>query len=199
MSEKLPRIYLARHGETAWSLAGQHTSYTDVALTARGQEKARALGERLKAFSFVQVLTSPMQRARATCELAGLISTASLEPDLKEWNYGEYEGLKTDEILKQRPGWSLFRDGCPGGETPHQVGLRADRIISRLRAARGDVVIFSHGHLLRTLAARWLGLAVRAGQHFVLNAGSLSILGYEHERRDEPVVVLWNDDRHAPD
>lgn len=189
----LLRVYLARHGETAWTLSGQHTGRTDIALTPRGEADARRLGERLVGQSFAIVLTSPLQRARRTCELAGFGDRAAIEPDLREWDYGEFEGLKTAEIRERRPDWRLFRDGCPGGETASQVGVRADGVIARLRAASGDVLVFSHGHLLRVLTARWLGLPPDAGRLFLCDPTSLGNLGYEHDMPDEPVLRLWND------
>src|ERR687891_2098994 len=152
MSEALPVIYLARHGETAWSLSGQHTGRTDLPLTERGERNACRLGERLKGLAFVEVLTSPLQRAARTCELAGFGAVAKVDRDLLEWNYGEYEGRRTAEILAERPDWQLFRDGCPGGESPDRVGARADCLLSRVRAVRGDVLLFSSGHFLRVLA-----------------------------------------------
>ena len=182
-------LFLIRHGETAWSLSGQHTGTTDIPLTDNG----RCLAERLRLVlakeSFAQVLVSPMQRARETCELAGLGATAVVDPDLAEWNYGEYEGLKPEQVHGRAPGWLIFRDGCPGGETPEQVGARVDRVIARARAAAGNVALFAHGHLLRVLAARWIGLPVTAGQHFLLDTGSLCVLGYY---RDIPAVKFWN-------
>ena len=197
MSEPLPVIYVARHGETAWSLSGQHTGVTDLPLTDRGERNARRLGERLKGLTFTQVLTSPLQRAARTCELAGFGDGAEVDRDLLEWNYGEYEGRRTAEILAERPDWQLFRDGCPGGESPDQIGARADRVVSRLRAIRGDVLLFSSGHFLRVLAARWLGLEPGAGRYFLLSTASLGTLAYEHNNRSEPVIRLWNDTRHV--
>jgi broad specificity phosphatase PhoE len=198
MSQLLPAVYLARHGETAWSVSGQHTGRTDLPLTERGERNARRLGERLKGLTFAKVFTSPLQRARRSCELAGFGAVALVDPDLVEWNYGDYEGKKTAEILKERPRWQLFRDGCPGGEGPADVGARADRVIARLRAADGDVLVFSSGHILRTIAARWLGLEPAAGQYFLLGTAALSILGYDHDRT-EPAVRLWNDLHHTGD
>jgi broad specificity phosphatase PhoE len=195
MSKALPKIYLARHGETAWSLSGQHTGVTDIPLTEHGERNARSLGERLRGMAFVQVLTSPLQRARRTCELAGFGAQAEVDADLVEWNYGDYEGKRTADIRKERPDWFLFRDGCPGGETPEVVAARADRIVARLRALNGDVLIFSHGHFLRVLAARWLGKPASDGRFLLLSTAALSILGYEHNL-DEPVLRLWNDDQH---
>jgi broad specificity phosphatase PhoE len=192
MSEAFSVIHLARHGETAWSLSGQHTGRTDLPLTERGERAARALGERLRGRKFTRIFTSPLQRAVRTCELAGFGSASEIDPDLAEWDYGEYEGRRTAEIHAERPGWLLFRDGCPGGEAPEQVGARADRVIARLRAVSGDVLVFSSGHFLRVLTARWLGLEVAAGRYFLLGTASLSVLGYEHDRT-EPVIRLWNE------
>ena len=197
MSEPLPVVYLARHGETAWSLSGQHTGRTDLPLTERGEHQARALGERLRGVHFVKVLTSPSQRARRTAELAGFGSAAEIDPDLAEWDYGQYEGRRTADILVERPGWFLFRDGAPGGETPDQVAERADRVIQRVRAVGGNVLIFSSAHFLRVLAARWLGLEAAGGRYLVLGTSSLSILGYEHNLA-EPVIRLWNE-THQPE
>jgi broad specificity phosphatase PhoE len=197
MSEPLPVIYVARHGETAWSLSGQHTGVTDLPLTERGERNARRLGERLKGLTFTRVLTSPLQRAARTCELAGFGAGAEVDRDLLEWNYGEYEGRRTAEILAERPDWQLFRDGCPGGESPDQIGARADRVVSRLRAIRGDVLLFSSGHFLRVLAARWLELEPAAGRYFLLSTASLGMLAYEHNNLTEPVIRLWNDTRHV--
>lgn len=194
MSQALPMVYLARHGETAWSLSGQHTGLTDIPLTERGEQNARSLGQRLQGLTFARVLTSPLQRARKTCELASFGSVAVVDPDLVEWNYGAYEGRKTAEILQERPNWQLFRDGCPGGESVTDVGARADRVIARLRAVGGNVLLFSSGHFLRVLSARWLGLDAAGGRYLYLATASLSILGYEHNT-DEPVLRLWNDAR----
>jgi broad specificity phosphatase PhoE len=196
MSKELPVIYLARHGETAWSLTGQHTGLTDLPLTERGEQNARALGERLVGLSFAKVFTSPLQRAARTCELTGFGDVAAVDRDLLEWNYGQYEGRRTAEIHAERPDWQLFRDGCPGGESPDQVGARADRALSRLRAVQGDVLLFSSGHFLRVLAARWLGLEPAAGRFFLLSTASLSALGYEHNL-SQPVIRLWDDTRHV--
>jgi len=198
MSETLPAAYLARHGETAWSLTGQHTGLTDLPLTERGERNARRLGERLAGLPFAKVFTSPLQRAARTCELAGFGSTAEVDRDLVEWNSGNYEGLRTKEIRAKRPDWLLFRDGCPAGEAPDQVGARADHVVSRVRGIKGDVLIFSSGHLLRVLAARWLGLEPAAGRIFMLNTASLSVLGYENSL-SQPVIQLWNDTAHVHD
>jgi len=188
----LAEAYYIRHGETAWSLSGRHTGTTDIPLTARGAAEARALAPRLSAIAFVRVLTSPRERARRTCELAGLGAQAVIEPDLVEWNYGAYEGLVSAEIRRQRPDWNLFRDGCPGGESPQEVAARADRLIARLRQLDGPVALFSHGHFGRMLGARWVGFEPAQGQRLLLDPASVSILGYEHESRDEPVLAKWN-------
>jgi probable phosphoglycerate mutase len=192
----LPVVYLARHGETAWSLTGQHTGLTDLPLTERGEQNARRLGERLGGLTFAKVFTSPLKRAARTCELAGFGAAAEADRDLVEWNYGDYEGRRTVDIHKERPDWQLFRDGCPGGETLGQVAARADRVIGRVRAVEGDVLLFSSGHILRVLAARWLALQPEYGKLFFLSTASLSMLGYEHNR-ESPVVRLWNDTRHV--
>ena len=197
MSEELPTIYLARHGETAWSLSGQHTGVTDLPLTERGERNARQLGERLKGLTFATVFTSPLQRATRTCELAGFGAAAEADRDLMEWNYGEYEGRRTAEILAERPDWQLFRDGCPKGESPSEVGKRADRVVSRVRAVHGNVLLFSSGHFSRVFAARWLGLEPAAGKYFLLSTASLGMLAYEHNNPSEPVIRLWNDTRHV--
>ncbi|MGH7178738.1 MAG: histidine phosphatase family protein [Tepidisphaeraceae bacterium] len=196
MNTALPVVLLARHGETAWSLTGQHTGLTDLPLTDRGERNALALGERLRGLAPAGVFTSPLKRASRTCELAGFGAAAQIDCDLVEWNYGQYEGLRTSEILAARPGWNLFADGCPGGESPADVAARADRIIARVRAIAGDVLIFSSGHFLRTLAARWLRLDPSAGGFFLLSTAALSILGYEHDR-SEPVIRLWNETSHV--
>ena len=197
MSETLPVIYLARHGETAWSLTGQHTGLTDLPLSEQGEREARRLGERLRGMTFARVFTSPLQRATRTCELAGFQARAEVDRDLVEWNYGQYEGLRSAEIRVERPDWSLFRDGCPGGESPDQVAARADRVVSRVREVAGDVLLFSSGHILRMLAARWLGLEPRTGRYFLLSTASLSALGYEHGR-GQPVIRLWNETQAPP-
>jgi probable phosphoglycerate mutase len=192
MSAALPIICLARHGETAWSLSGQHTGLTDLPLTKCGELNAQSLGRRLRDITFAKVFTSPLKRAVRTCELAGFWGAAEIDRDLLEWNYGQYEGLRTKEIHEQRPGWQLFRDGCPGGETADQVGVRADRIVARARSFSGNVLLFSSGHFLRVLTARWLGLDASSGRYFMLDTGSLSILGYEHDQ-SEPAIRHWND------
>ncbi len=196
MSIALPIVYLVRHGETAWSLSGRHTGRTDLPLTERGEREADRLGERLKGLAFARVFTSPLRRAARSCELAGFGGAAEVDPDLAEWDYGEYEGRRTVDIRAERPGWRLFRDGCPGGESPEQIGERADRVVRRVRAVRGDVLIFSSGHFLRVLSARWLGLAPVAGGYFLLDTASLCALSYEHEL-SEPAIRLWNDTGHG--
>ena len=182
-------VFTIRHGETAWSLSGQHTGTTDIPLTDNGRRLAERLRPVLAKQRFALVLASPLQRARETCDLAGLGDRAVTDPDLVEWNYGEYEGLTPKQIHHARPGWLIFRDGCPGGETPEQVGARVDRVIARARAAEGDVALFAHGHVLRVLVARWIGLPAGSGQHFLLDTGTLCVLGYY---RDVPAVKVWN-------
>jgi broad specificity phosphatase PhoE len=192
MSDALPIVYLARHGETAWSLSGQHTGLTDLPLTAAGERNAADLGVRMRGLVHQRVLTSPLARARRTCELAGFGAGAEVDADLVEWDYGDYEGLQSVEILAQRPGWKLFRDGCPGGESPADVMGRARRVVERLRAAPGNTIVFSSGHFLRMLTASWLGLEPQAGALWILGTTSLSALGYEHDLT-EPVIRFWND------
>ncbi len=189
-------IYLARHGETAWTLSGQHTGLTDLPLTEHGEQNAISIGKRLKGLAFAKVFTSPLQRARRTCELAGFGAVAEIDPDLVEWNYGEYEGLTSAQVHAKNPDWKLFRDGCPGGETVAQIGARADRVVARVRGIQGNVLVFSSGHILRVLAARWLGLEASGGQYFLLSTAALSQLGYEHDLT-EPAIRLWNDTSHA--
>lgn len=197
MSRHLPIVYLARHGETAWTISRQHTGLTDLPLTERGERTARRLGERLKGLTFANVLTSPLQRAARTCELAGFKAVAEIEKDLVEWDYGQYEGRRTAEIRAERPDWELFRDGCPGGESPQQVSVRADRVVKRVRAVSGNVLIFTSGHFMRVLATRWLGLEPSVNcKFFMLSTASLSALGYEHDVA-KPVIRLWNETRHV--
>ncbi len=196
MNAVLPIVCLARHGETAWSLSGQHTGLTDLPLTERGESDARSLEPRLKGMAFSKVFSSPLKRAVRTCELAGFGDRSEIDADLVEWNYGEYEGIRTADIHKQRPNWQLFRDGCPGGESPDQIGARADRVVARVRSINVNVLLFSSGHFLRVLAARWLGLDAGAGALLVLETASVSILGYEHNL-SEPAIRLWNDARNA--
>ena len=191
----LPAVWIARHGETEWSLAGRHTGRTDIDLTPRGETDACRLGERLRALSFTAIFTSPSRRAVRTCALAGFGDRAVPDPDLGEWDYGDYEGLRTAEIRTERPTWNLFYDGCPNGESPSAIGDRADRVVAKVRAIDGDVLLVSSAHLLRVLTARWLGLPVAAGQYFVASPAGLGCLGYEHNRSD-PAIRLWNDTRH---
>src|SRR5260370_18165950 len=195
MIDRLTIIYLARHGETAWTVWGQHTGLTDLPLTEQGERNARNLGERLRGLTFAGVLTSPLQRAIRTCELAGFGGAYDIDRDLLEWDYGQYEGRPTAEIHAERPGWQLFRDGCPGGEMPSQVAARADRVIGRVRAIPATVLIFSRGPFLRALAARWLGLEPADGRYFLLSTASLSALSYEHNL-SQPPIRLWDDTRH---
>ncbi len=197
MRDALPVVYIARHGETAWSLTGQHTGRTDLPLTERGEAQARSLANRLKGLAFSSVFVSPLQRARRTCELAGFGNGALVDPDLVEWDYGQFEGRTTPDIRIKYPGWQLFRDGCPGGETPDQVTARADRVVGRLRQVQGHSLIFSSGHFIRVLAERWIGLAVSSGaRSFMLSTASLSALGYENDL-NQPVIRLWNDTNHV--
>ncbi|MBV9742528.1 MAG: histidine phosphatase family protein [Acidobacteriia bacterium] len=189
-------VYLARHGETAWSLSGQHTGLTDLPLTTRGECNARRLGDRLRGLEFARVFTSPLQRANRTCELAGFGPCAQVDRDLVEWNYGEYEGLRTADIRARRPDWEMFRDGFPGGESFHEIAVRADRVIERVRSIDGAVLLFSSGHFLRVLAARWLGLQAQGARHFLLGTASLSTLTYEHNP-SQPAIGLWNDTHHV--
>ena len=186
---EIQEIYLVRHGETEWSLSGQHTGITDIPLTENGRKVAQRLEPVLAAETFVLVLTSPLERARETCELAGLGERAEIDRDLMEWNYGEYEGLTPEQIHAKSPGWMLFSDGCPGGESPEQVGTRVDRVIARVVAADGNATLFAHGHVFRVFAARWLGLPAAAGCHFLLDTATLSILSYY---RNIPAVKRWN-------
>jgi broad specificity phosphatase PhoE len=188
----LQRLYLVRHGETAWSLSGQHTGRTDIPLTEKGEQDARELAERLRGVNFSHVFTSPLQRARRTSELAALNRAAEIEPDLAEWDYGDYEGLRSGDIRKARPDWNVFQDGCPRGDSPAQISKRADRLNTRLRTLEGNIALFSHGHFGRVLAARWIGLRVEQAQHFLLSTASLSILGYGHDRAEEPAIIMWN-------
>ena len=182
-------IFAIRHGETEWSLNGRHTGTTDILLTDNGRRLAERMRPVLARETFALVLVSPMQRAYETCELAGLGAACIIEPDLIEWNYGAYEGLTPGQIRETAPGWLIFRDGCPGGEAPEEVGARVDRVIARARGAKGDVALFAHGHVLRVLAARWIGLPAGGGVHFLLDTGTLSVLAYYH---DIPAVRVWN-------
>ena len=185
----IQQVYLMRHGETEWSVSGQHTGTTDIPLTENGRRVARLLQPVLAKETFARVLTSPLQRARETCELAGLGECAEIDRDLMEWNYGDYEGLTPQQIHAKRPGWMVFADGCPGGESPEQVGDRVDRVIAKVRAVEGQVALFAHGHVLRTFAARWLGLRAADGCHFLLDTATLNILS---DYRGIPAVKRWN-------
>ena len=199
MNQLLPIVYLARHGETALTLSGQYTGFTDLPLTERGERNARRLEERLGGLTLVKVFTSPLQRARRTCELAGFGAVAEIDEDLVEWNYGDYEGRHSTDVHRERPDWELFRDGCPGGESPAQAAARADRVVSRVRAVLGDVLLFSSGHFIRVLATRWIGLEVTVNaKRFMLSTASLSAVGYENEL-SRPVIRLWNDTHHVGD
>jgi probable phosphoglycerate mutase len=186
------KIFYVRHGETEWSLSGQHTGTTDIPLTAKGEDDARALAPWMRAYHFDHVYTSPRQRARHTCELAGLGAQAMVESDLSEWNYGEYEGLRTVDIRKQRPDWEIWTDGCPGGESPADVTARVDRLLAKLKTLGGNVALFAHGHIGMSLGTRWCELELTHGRIFTLRPTSLSILGHEARAPDVPVILLWN-------
>lgn len=190
MKDKQPEIFLIRHGETAWSLSGQHTSFTDIGLTENGKRQSRQIKKKLVLRTFAKVYCSPLKRAQETCKLCGLFDKAEILDDLKEWNYGEYEGLKTAKIREEDPDWLLFRDGAPGGESPEDVARRADRVIQKVMAVHNNVALFTSGHFARVLAARWINLRAEKGQNLFLSTGSLSILSWE---REVPVIKLWND------
>jgi probable phosphoglycerate mutase len=192
MSGKLPKLYLARHGDTDWTDSRRKTGRTDLPLNERGEQRARQLGDRLQQFSFAHVFTSPLQRASRTCALAGFANVAEVNSDLVEWDYGPFEGKTTADIQQDQPDWELFRVGCPGGESPLDVAQRADRFISRVLAADGDVLAFSSGHIIRMIAARWLGLPPGAGRFFFCRPASVNLLDFEHENRNEPIIGLWN-------
>lgn len=192
-SASLPRIYIIRHGETEWARLGRHTSHTDVSLLPSGENDARGLGIRLSSLSFAQVLSSPRVRARRTCELAGLSAGVQIDPDLAEWNYGDYEGKTSDEIAALRPEWNIYRDGCPNGESPEQVSARADRLAARLGQLSGNIAVFSHGHFLRIFTARWVGWPIANAQMLLLSTASLGLLAFNHEKRSRPVIALWNE------
>jgi broad specificity phosphatase PhoE len=189
MAEPSQQIVLVRHGETEWSATGRHTSGTDVPLSDEGRRQAAGLGSCLKEWRFALVLTSPLQRAAETCRLAGLRDAAEVRQDLREWDYAAYEGRTTPDIRAERPGWTLWSDGVPGGESAAEVGARADRILAEARRASGHVVLFSHGHFLRVTAARWIGLPPDAGRNLALNTATISVLGFE---RETAVIVRWN-------
>ena len=199
MNQVLQIVYLARHGETPWTISGQYTGLTDLPLTERGERNASRLKERLRGLSFAKVFTSPLQRAKRTCELAGFGAVAEIDRDLIEWNYGDYEGRHSADVHRERPDWELFRDGCPGGESPGEAAARADRVVSRVRAVPGNVLLFSSGHFIRVLATRWIGLEVTVNaKRFMLGTASLSAVGYENEL-SRPVIQLWNDAHHVGD
>jgi broad specificity phosphatase PhoE len=192
MSTPLPELCIVRHGETEWTLSGQHTGLTDIPLTAHGEEEARRVRSRLQSMTFAKVLTSPLQRATRTCELAGYGSVAEIDRDLVEWNYGDYEGKKTSEIVATRPGWFIFRDGCPNGESPRDIGARADRLVARVRKVNGNVLVFSSGHISRVIIARWLGLETAGGRYFKLEPAAITLLGYEHNDPEQPYIETLN-------
>jgi broad specificity phosphatase PhoE len=185
-------VYLVRHGETEWSLTGQHTGRTDMALTSRGEDEARSLRPTLRAVHFDHALTSPLQRARRTCTLAGLGSAAEIEPDLAEWDYGQFEGKVSNDIRRHRPGWNCYHDGCPGGESPDDISRRADRVVTRLCTFGGNVAIFTHGEFGCSLAARWIGLPVLQGEHFQLGTASVSILTFSPSHPGLRIIAQWN-------
>jgi broad specificity phosphatase PhoE len=193
-ASNLPKVYLARHGETEWTKTGQHTGRTDIPLTHQGEEDAKLIGLRVAHLKFEHVFTSPLQRAKRTSELAGF--AALVDPDLMEWDYGSYEGKKTSEIRQTNPGWQLLKHGAPNGETALQVAARADRVVAKLMGLSGNVLVFAHGHYLRVLAARWVGADVQFAAHLLLGTCSVSVLSFDHGKKDEPAIMLWNDDRH---
>jgi len=192
MQRLLPRIYLTRHGETEWSVSGQHTGRADVSLTRNGELEAHRLGGQVQGVSFQHILVSPLQRARQTCQSAGFDEKSEVEPDLSEWDNGDYEGRTHQEIELERPGWNLFRDGCPNGESPQQISDRAERLIEKLRTMDGNIALFTHGHFGRVFGARWIGLSVEIGERFLLNTASLSILSYQHNNAAQPAILQWN-------
>ena len=191
------RLYLIRHGETEWSLDLRHTGLTDLPLTQNGEDEARALGQHLRDIRFAHVLTSPLQRARKTCALVGLDQAPESEPDLTEWDYGDYEGKRSVDIRQERPDWTIFRDGCPHGEMPGQIAERADRLIARLRTLEGNIALFSHGQFGGVLAARWIGLTVIEAQHFPLGTASISLFAFDPHHPEVPTIALWNAAAHA--
>jgi broad specificity phosphatase PhoE len=195
----LPRLFLARHGDTAWTDSHQKTGRTDLLLNERGEAHARQIGVQLSRFAFRRIFTSPLQRASRTCELAGFAAGVEVDPSLIEWDYGRFEGKRTSEILEERPGWELYRDGCSEGESPGDVAARADQFIARVHQSDGDVLAFSSGHIIRMIAARWLGLPPVAGRLFYCDPASVGVLGFEHSRLEEPVIRLWNYVAHPRD
>lgn len=185
-------LYIIRHGETAWSLTGQHSGATDLPLTPHGEDEARGLALPLRDIAFSNVLTSPLLRARQTCGFAGLGAAAMIEPDLIEWNYGDYEGRRSADIRRERPDWSIYRDGCPGGETPAAVAARADNLIERFGRSGNCIALFTHGQFACSLAARWLGLDIGQAAHLAIDTASIGILGHSRSRPEARVVSLWN-------
>jgi broad specificity phosphatase PhoE len=199
MRNSLPTLFLARHGDTAWTEQRKHTGRTDIPLSPRGEESARQLGQQLQRYKLSRVFTSPLQRATRTCALAGYEEVAVVAADLVEWDYGRFEGMLTSDIREEQPGWELFRDGCPGGESPEEIATRADRFVAHVRELEGNVLAFSSGHIIRAIAARWLGLPVGLGRCFYCQPASVGILTFEHENLNEPVITLWNSvSRHHP-
>ena len=192
MASDLPRLFLARHGDTAWTDSRQRTGRTDLPLNEHGEKHARQLADRLQRFPFARVFTSPLQRASKTCALAGFGQVAQVDPDLVEWDYGRFEGKLTRHILKERPGWEMFRDGCPDGDSPQDVAARADGFIARVRRTEGDVLAFSSGHIIRMIAARWFGLPPAAGRFFFCRPASVGVLAFEHNSSEEPIIGIWN-------
>ena len=192
MSDELPRVFLFRHGETAWTTSGQMTGTVDLPLTPRGEDEAARFAPRVRDVGFRRVFSSPRRRARRTAELAGLGARLEIDPDLAEWDYGRYQGRRRDEVVAERPGWSLFKDGCPDGESPQQITARADRVVARMHDIGGTIALFGHGHYFRALAARWLGVSVGCGATLLLSTAALSVLGYEHTA-GSPVLVRWNE------
>jgi broad specificity phosphatase PhoE len=192
MHRRLPNIYLMRHGETEWSVSGQHTGRADISLTPNGQKEARRLREQIQGVAFQHLFVSPLRRALQTCQSAGFGEKAEIEPDISEWDNGDYEGKTHREIDSVRPGWNLFRDGCPNGESPEQITNRVDRVIVKLRKLNGDIALFTHGHFGRVLGARWIGLSVEFAERFLLNTASLSILSYQHNDEGTPAILQWN-------
>jgi broad specificity phosphatase PhoE len=192
MRASLPQVFLMRHGETLWSLSGQHSGRADIALTENGMSEAKQLAKQVGRISFQHILVSPLRRAKETCLAAGMWEEAVLEPDLMEWDNGEFEGKTRFEIERSHPGWNLFRDGCPGGESPGEISDRADRLKSKLETLQGNIAIFTHGHFGRVLGARWIGLSVEFAERLLLDTASLSILGYQHDDATQQVISLWN-------
>ncbi len=186
------RLYVIRHGTTEWSLSGQHTGRSDIELSEKGKAEAKGIAARTHNIEFSEVLVSPLQRARDTCELAGFSRLARTEADLIEWDNGDYEGLTAKEIRGSRPGWNLFRDGCPNGESPDEISVRVDRLIDSLTKMQGNVALFTHGHFGRSLAARWIGQPVEFGQYLLLDTASVSVLCYHRDNQEQPAILLWN-------